>query len=123
MLKSLIKDYKGQSFDMLIGLAFEYRMCSHIAHGDETAIGIITERKSRSPQKRQEVEIGHFIKLMSNCLAYSSWVSLIAMDFIKSDKTFFLKNHSRISSIKDLEKNYHEMVFEDSDYDKYRQHL
>jgi hypothetical protein len=120
ILFSLIKDYKGQTFEMMIGLAHEYRMCSHIAHGDETGIGIITERKSRPENERQIVHRGHFIKLLSNCLAYASWTSIVAMDFLNADKTFFFNNHSRIERIKDLEKFYHEEVFNDPDYDKYK---
>ncbi|MCK9236250.1 MAG: hypothetical protein WDA08_03780 [Weeksellaceae bacterium] len=120
MLFSLIKDYKGQTFEMMIGLAHEYRMCSHIAHGDETGINIIAERKSRPVEQRQIVNRGHFIKLLSNCLAYASWTSIVAMDFIQADKTFFFNNHSRIEQIKDIEKYYHEEVFNDPDYDKYK---
>lgn len=120
MLFSLIKDYKGQTFEMMIGLAHEYRMCSHIAHGDETGIGIIAERKSRPENERQIVHRGHFIKLLSNCLAYASWTSIVAMDFLNADKTFFFNNHSKIEQIKQLEKYYHEEVFNDPDYDKYK---
>lgn len=120
MLFSLIKDYKGQTFEMMIGLAHEYRMCSHIAHGDETGITIIAERKSRPVEQRQIVNRGHFIKLLSNCLAYASWTSIVAMDFIQGDKTFFFSNHSKIEQIKDIEKYYHEEVFNDPDYDKYK---
>lgn len=120
ILFSLIKDYKGQTFEMMIGLAHEYRMCSHIAHGDETGINIIAERKSRPADQRQIVNRGHFIKLLSNCLAYASWTSIVAMDFLKADKTFFFNNHSRIEQVKDLEKYYHEEVFNDPDYDKYK---
>lgn len=120
ILFSLIKDYKGQTFEMMIGLAHEYRMCSHIAHGDETGINIIAERKSRPDDQRQIVNRGHFIKLLSNCLAYASWTSIVAMDFLKADKIFFFNNHSRIEQVKDLEKYYHEEVFNDPDYDKYK---
>lgn len=120
MLFSLIKHYKGQTFEMMIGLAHEYRMCSHIAHGDETGIGIIAERKSRPENERQIVHRGHFIKLLSNCLAYASWTSIVAMDFLNADKTFFFNNHSKIEQIKQLEKYYHEEVFNDPDYDKYK---
>lgn len=120
ILFSLIKDYKGQTFEMMIGLAHEYRMCSHIAHGDETGIGIIEERKSRPENERQIVHRGHFIKLLSNCLAYASWTSIVAMDFLNADKTFFFNNHSKIEQIKQLEKYYHEEVFNDPDYDKFK---
>jgi hypothetical protein len=120
ILFSLIKDYKGQPFEMMIGLAHEYRMCSHIAHGDETGINIIAERKSRPDQQKQIVHRGHFIKLLSNCLAYASWTSIVAMDFLQADKKFFFNNHSKIEQIKDIEKYYHEEVFYNPDYDKYK---
>lgn len=120
ILLNLIKDYKGHPFEMMIGLAHEYRMCSHIAHGDETGIKIIAERMSRTAEQRHIVHRGHFIKLLSNCLAYASWTSIIAMDFLKSDKSFFFNNHSKIELIKELEKYYQEEVFDDPDYDKYK---
>ncbi|MEZ4935074.1 MAG: hypothetical protein R2788_23445 [Saprospiraceae bacterium] len=103
MLFSLMKDYDGQPFDMLIGLAHEYRMCSHIAHGDESGIGMIDERKSRKEDEREAVHRGHFIKLLSNCLAYSSWVSLNVMNYLKKKiNSSFQKIYLRLSEIKRL---------------------
>lgn len=120
MLFSLMKDYKGQPFEMLTGLIHEYRMCSHISHGDETGIGIIQERKGRPESEREIVHRGHFIKLLSNCLAYSSWTAITVMDYLKEDKKYFIDNHNRIEQIKETEKFYHEEVFNDPDYDKYK---
>lgn len=120
MLFSLMKDYKGQPFEMMIGLAHEYRMCSHVAHGDETGIGIIAERKSRPDKQREIVHRAHFIKLLSNCLAYASWTSIVSMDYLKKDKTFFFNNHAKIEKIKELEKSYQEEVFKDPSYDKFK---
>lgn len=120
MLISLSGNYKGQPFEMLKGLAHEYRMCSHISHGDETGIGIIEERKSRSEKQMNDVHRAHFLKLLSNCLAYMSFTSITVMDFLKLDKGFFFKNFEGINSIKDIEKRYQLEVFNDPLYDKYK---
>lgn len=120
MLFSLIKNYRGESFDMLIGLAHEYRMGSHISHGDETGVGIISERKSRNESERKIVERAHFMKLMSNCLSFSGWLSITVMDYLKEDKSFFFENFARIQQIKTIEHLYHAEVFNDPIYDKYK---
>ena len=120
IVKDLIKNYDGQYFEMLTGLFHEYRMCSHIAHGDETGIGIIEERKSRNQKEREIVHRGHFLKLISNCLAYTSWTAITCMKFLGKDKKQFFDIHNEIEKIKHLEKIYHEEVFNDPDYDKFK---
>ncbi|HVT83994.1 MAG TPA: DUF5677 domain-containing protein [Chitinophagaceae bacterium] len=119
ILFSLAKNYKGQPFEMMIGLAHEYRMCSHIAHGDETGIGIIEERKSRSEKQRKDVHIGHFIKLLSNCLSYATATSYAAMDFLNLDINYFMDNLKKIQNIKDVENKYQLEVFNDPLYEKF----
>lgn len=121
MLFNLAKNYKGKPFDMLVGLAHEYRMCSHISHGDETGVGIISERKTRPTLDRETVERGHFIKLMSNCLVFSNWLSITVMDYLKEDYSFYFKNFARIEEIKEIERLYQQELFNDPLYDKYKQ--
>ena len=120
MLKSLKNNYKRQPFEMLAGLFYEYRFCSHIAHGDELGIGIIAERASRGPEESQIPHRGHFIKRLNDCLVYSSWLAVAVMDYIKEDKKFFFDNVGRIQAVQHLEAKYKNQVFEDPMYDKYR---
>jgi hypothetical protein len=120
ILKSLLLNYRGKSFEMLIGLAHEYRIASHISHGDETGIGIIDERALRPENERNIAHQGHFIKLLSNCLAYATWTSLLVMDFLKEDQKQFMSNITKARRTEELEKKYQGQVFNDPDYDKYR---
>jgi hypothetical protein len=120
ILSSLSKNYNGQPFEMMIGLAHEYRMCSHVAHGDETGINIIEERKARKEKQRNDVHVGHFLKLLSNCLAYAAATSFAVMDYLNLDKMFFVENFMSINSIQELERKYQLEVFNDPDYDKYK---
>lgn len=120
MLNSLATSYKGNSFEMLRGLAYEYRMCSHITHGDETGVNIIEERKARIENEKNDVHRGHFLKLLSNCLSYSSFASFTIFDHLKLDKSFILENFKKITPLEPLIAKYQMEVFKDSSYDKYR---
>lgn len=120
ILFSMARNYKGQPFEMFLGLTHEYRMCSHVAHGDETGIGIIEERKSRPTKQRNDVHIGHFLKLLSNCISYASFTAIIAMDFLQLEKNYFFENFKTLEPIKELERKYQLEVFNDPDYDKYK---
>ena len=123
MLYSIAESYNGKPLDMIVGLAHEYRMCSHLSHGDETGIGIIEERRSRPERDRELVHRAHLIKLLSNCLAYASWTAVTVMEYLGEDKKFFFDIYQKLDQIKKLEQPYHEAVFDDPDYDKYKEEV
>jgi hypothetical protein len=120
ILFSLTENPKEPDFEMKVSLAYEYRMGSHVAHGDETGIGIISERASRSNEDKKVAHTAHVLKLMNTCLSYSSFLSITAMEFLKEDGSFFINNCARIEEITDLAKNYHQEVFNDPIYNKYK---
>lgn len=114
--------YKGEPLEMISALSHSYRMSSHVMHGDETGILIIRERESRDPQERDKANNGHFIRLISDCATYTSFVASEAMNFLglNDERIYFLKSIKELDSIKELMSRHQGQVFNDSDYDKYK---
>lgn len=122
MIFSISKSHKGTPLEMLITLTHSYRMSSHVMHGDEMGIKIIKERERRSEEERDKANIGHYLRLLSDSLTYSAFVSIETMSFLKlkDKRKFFMDNHKQIEEIKAITEKYEGRVFDDPDYDKYR---
>lgn len=119
---SISKENKGTPFEMLIALAHSYRISSHIMHGDETGVLIIDERDSRTKAEQDKANAGHYLRLMSDCSAYSTIVAIETMNFLdfQDKKKFFYENQNKLNDIQILVEKYHGKVFDDPDYDKFR---
>jgi hypothetical protein len=55
-------------YRMLPSLAYGYGMGSHMTHQDADAIGMILDRNSRSPERRDFVELAHSGRLISDLI-------------------------------------------------------
>lgn len=122
IIRSISRANKGTPLEMIITLTHSYRMSSHVMHGDETGVLIIEERESRSQEEKEKAHAGHYLRLMSDCSVYSSLLAIETMSFIElnSKKQFFIENQKKIDDIQELIENYKGKVFDDSDYDKFR---
>lgn len=122
MLSSISKEFHGKPFEMLVALSHNYRMGSHVLHGDETGILIIKERNSRNQDEREIAERGHYLRILSDCFAYCLLIGIEVAELLKlKDKVKdFISMENRIDSVRNLIASYSGKVFEDADYDKYR---
>lgn len=122
MIMSLSKLHKDKPLEMLIVLTHGYRLSSHVMHGDETGISIIEERESRTLEEQNKANRAHYIRILSDCLVYCSFVGIETASFLNLPEkaNFFFKNHERSGEVENLTNKYKGKVFEDKDYDKYR---
>lgn len=120
IVNSLSKDYRGKPMEFLVTLSHGYRISSHVTHGDETGISIIRERNSRLSRDKEIADFSHYLRLLSDVFNFCAIVSIETMYFLNLEKDFFFKNAERLNSVKDLFEKYQNDLFEDKDYDKYR---
>lgn len=113
---------QGTPLENIIALTHGYRMSSHVMHGDETGIQIINERNSRSEEEKNKAYRGHFLRLFSDCLTFTTQTGALTMLYLglKKEQKHFFEIMSEIESIKDLEARYKDKIFEEAYYDKYR---
>jgi len=101
-------------------LTHSYRMSSHVTHGDEMGILIIKERDSRITPERDAAYIAHYTRLLSDCFHYSLWISLSITQHLNIDNKGFTDLQESLKQIQSLTAKYHEEVFKDKMYDKFR---
>ena len=121
IIASLSKNYKGSPAEMFVTLGHCYRMASHVTHGDETGILIISERNSRTQEEQDKVNFAHYLRLLSDAHTYCLVVAIETMSFLNLDKSSFIKNTEGLKEVQELIDKYHAAVFDDKDYDMYRQ--
>lgn len=105
---------------MIWGLAHCYRMASHVAHGDESGILIIKERMERSEKEKAAVTFCHFLRLFSDCLAFSIGTATYAMMFVKQDPKFFLNILDGTKDIAEIARKYEDVLYSDSVYNRFK---
>lgn len=122
MVISISKAYEGQPLEMLMALTHSYRMSSHLIHGDETGIQIIDERESRTKEEYEKANIGHYLRLLSDCSVYCAFLGIETANFLKlkKKKKFFFENQEKLNEVQILIEKYQGRVFDDKDYDKFR---
>ncbi len=111
MVKSLSKSYENQEFKIFLAMLHGYRMSSHVIHGDETGVGIIDERNGRKPKEKETAYFAHYLRLLSDCLTYNSFLGVQTMKYLSKDTKFFFDNFDKIEKVQPLIKEYHEKVF------------
>lgn len=113
---------QGTTLENITALSHGYRMSSHVTHGDETGIQIINERDSRPEEDRNKAYRGHFLRLFSDCFAFTIQIGILTMTYLdlQDEKIHFVNIMEQINDIKDLEAKYKDKIFEESYYDKYR---
>lgn len=121
IVKEISAKFKGTPLEIWEISTHSYRICSHIAHGDETGLAIIAERDSRTTEEKNRAFCSHFMRLANDCLCYAVMTGLSSMDFLNlKDKRYLfndlMKNDEQTNKI--VEK-YINQVFDDVDYDKY----
>lgn len=120
IINSLSKNYRGKPMEIFITATHGYRMSSHVAHGDETGILIIKERDSRPFIDRELAYFTHYLRLLSDVNTFCVIIGIETMNLLGLDKDFFSKNQKKIEDIKAFIDKYHNDLFKDKDYDKYR---
>lgn len=113
---------QGTPLENITALSHGYRMSSHVTHGDETGIQIINERDSRPEEDRNKAYRGHFLRLFSDCFAFTIQIGILTMTYLdlQDEKIHFVNIMEQINDIKDLQAKYKDKIFEESYYDKYR---
>lgn len=113
---------QGTPLENITALSHGYRMSSHVTHGDETGIQIINERDSQPEEDRNKAYRGHFLRLFSDCFAFTIQIGILTMTYLdlQDEKIHFVNIMEQINDIKDLEAKYKDKIFEESYYDKYR---
>lgn len=81
MIKTISKNY---DFKEILGLARNFTQSSHLIHADETALGVIKDRKNRTEEQREALMNLHEVRLLSDCVALYFW--LIKVSFKLTDK-------------------------------------
>ena len=65
-------------------LARNFTQSSHLIHADETALGVINDRKNRTPEEKNALIILHERRLLSDCITlYSYPLRILAKDVYK----------------------------------------
>lgn len=120
IVSSLSKNFRGKPLEMFETISHGYRMSSHVTHGDETGILIIRERNSRPEADRDLAYFGHYLRLLSDVSCYCSLVGIETMNFLGLKTDFFFENQATLNDIQELTEKYHNDLFSDKDYDKFR---
>lgn len=122
IVKEISSQFKGTPLEIWILATHSYRICSHLAHGDETGLGIISERNHRAQEEQDKAFRGHFIRLINDCLCYAVMTALSSIDFLNlhDEQKSFLALMKKDVQITEIEERYQYKVFEDTCYDKYR---
>lgn len=120
IIRALSKEYRGEQMEIFSTLLQGYKISSHISHGDETGIGIIDERNSRSDEQKKFAYFSHYLRILNDVFVFDSLIGIEIVSLLKIKDNFFIKNMDCINTIKPIEDKYKKYVFEDKDYDKYR---
>ncbi len=122
IINYIASERKGTPWENITALSHGYRMSSHVAHGDEIGIQIIEERNSRSDEERNKSDRSHYLRLLSDCLVFTTQTGAMTMLYLEldNDQHLFFDIMKDIQSIEELEAKYKDKIFEESYYDKYR---
>lgn len=120
IVNSLSRNYRGKPMEIFVTLSHGYRMSSHVTHGDETGISIIRERNSRPFLDRELAYFGHYLRLLSDVFTFCAFVGVETMHFLNQERDFFFKVQESLKNIQELTEKYHSDLFQDTDYDTYR---
>lgn len=120
MVASISKNYRGKPLELFTTLTHGYRMSSHVTHGDETGILIIVERNERTQEEQNVANFAHYLRLLSDSNVYCAFVAVETMNYLNLDNNFFFKNQEILKEIDSLTEKYHNNLFEDPLYTKFR---
>lgn len=120
IVNSLAKDYRGKPMELFETLSHGYRLSSHVVHGDETGILIIRERNNRQYYNKELAYFGHYLRLLSDVSVYCTLIGVECMNFLNLNSEYFFKNQDSLKDVNELAEKYHKELFQDSDYDNYR---
>ncbi len=62
----------------ILCLARNFTQSSHLIHADETGLGVILDRKNRTPEKKEALIKLHEIRLLSDCVSFYFWICKIS---------------------------------------------
>ncbi len=120
MLKEIMRTFPPSIQPAFAGFAHQYHMASHITYGDETGILIIAERNQRTLDEQEVVNTGHYVRLLSDCLAFCTWTAKQTMRFLGEDDTVFNELFTSVSTVKGQFQFLNREVLNDSMYDRFR---
>jgi len=87
MIKSLSKN---DQLDMILCLQRVFTQSSHLIHADETALGVINDRKNRNDSLK--LEILHAKRLYSDCLSLYALSTISILKSINKDNKDTIRN-------------------------------
>lgn len=119
LVRFLSENYGGINMPLILGLTHNYRMSSHLIHADETGISIIQERKTRTLEQQEVVNMAHFGRLYSDIVYYSIMAAIGIMEVLKEDKQFYFTLGKTFEELNKIIEWYNNRIFDlDSDYAK-----
>lgn len=110
----------GEKKELLFSLFHPYKLSSHLIHADETGIGIIAERASRSAEEKHKIELYHFCCIMSWSYHYLHLCGMTVGALLKEDIKPLADIYSELEPIHAQIELYGKAVTADPDYDKFR---
>lgn len=75
MIKSISENYE---FKEILGLARNFTQSSHFIHADETALGVIADRKNRTTEQKEALMNLHEVRLLSDCVSLYFWIAQVS---------------------------------------------
>lgn len=111
LVNSLSKNYKGESIPLILTMAHNYRMSSHLIHADEIGVSIIKERNSRTEEQQDIVNMAHYGRLFSDIVIYSAWSGVGIMNILKEDTKFFFDTMKKFEGMSEVISKYNEKIF------------
>lgn len=69
--------------EILETISYNYKMSSHLIHGDETGIMIIRERELAPWGESREIDAAHMFRILSDSFFISATISLFTAIFVR----------------------------------------
>ena len=93
-------------------------LASHLTHGDETALGDISERGERSTEEQNAVYFAQYLRILSDVYHMTLFLRKAISCFLGLDYDNLADDE--LDLIKKVHEKYKDIVFSDPLYDKYK---
>ena len=79
---------EDKGLSLLVHLAYNYGMSSHLIHKDADGVGMVWERCTRDPEKQNAVKNGHIARAISDVCTFAEMRSLFLFKSCKKEQNF-----------------------------------
>lgn len=97
MTKWLSTNLNSDAPDALTPLSWHYRMSSNLIHADESGVGIVLERESRTDEEIEQVETAHFSMLASDSVMFVLIAAWGLQKALNKEKQEIIKIYEKVS--------------------------